>query len=50
MNIDILTHYLATIVVSNVSENELRAKTRTRIEQAAEKNPAKYCTKTPRKL
>ena len=41
MNIDILTHYPATIVVSKVRENELRAKTRMRIGQPAEK----YCTK-----
>ena len=40
MNIDILTYYPAMIVVSDVGENEIRARTRTRIKQAAEKNHA----------
>ena len=47
---DVLTYYPAMIVVSNVGENEFRARPRTRIEQAAEKNDAHLCTKTPREL
>ena len=50
MNIDILTYYPAMIVVSDVGENEFRARTRTRIKQAAEKNHAQQCTKMPREL
>ena len=45
MNIDILTYYPATIVVSRERENEFRARPHMRTRHAAEKNHANhYCT------
>ena len=45
MNIDILTYYPATIVVSTERENEFRVSPRMRTRHAAEKNHANhYCT------
>ena len=45
MNIDILTYYPATIVVSIERENEFRARPRMRTRHAAEKNHVNYyCT------
>ena len=43
MNIDILTYYPATIVVSRERENEFRARPHMRTRHAAEKNHANHC-------
>ena len=45
MNIDILTYYPATIVVSTERENKFRVRLRMRTRHEAEKNHANhYCT------
>ena len=50
MNIDILTYYPATIVVSTERENEFRVRPRMRTRHAAEKNHANYyCTKNKKR-
>ena len=46
MNIDILTYYPATIVVSTEGENKFRVRPRMRTRHAAEKNHANNCTTT----